>query len=42
MRAQPRPSLEPRKTPIQTRSADTVAAISEATIQVLLSGGLIN
>jgi AcrR family transcriptional regulator len=39
MRAQPRPSLEPRKTPIQTRSADTVAAISEATIQVLLSGG---
>ena len=39
MRAQPRPPLEPRKTPIQTRSADTVAAISEATIQVLLSGG---
>jgi len=31
--------LEPRKTPIQTRSADTVGAISEATIQVLLSGG---
>jgi len=39
MRAQPRRPLEPRKTPIQTRSAITVDAISEATIQVLLSGG---
>ncbi len=39
MRAQPRPSLEPRKTPIQTRSAVTVDVISEATIQVLLSVG---
>ena len=40
MRTQPRVPLEPRKTPIQTRSADTVASISEATIQVLLSVGL--
>src|SRR5262245_16272243 len=39
MRAQPRPPLEPRKTPIQTRSAFTVDTISEATIQVLLSVG---
>src|SRR5262245_31823704 len=39
MRAQPRPPLEPRKTPIQTRSAVTVDVISEATIQVLLSVG---
>ena len=30
---------EPRKTPIQARSAVTVEAISEATIQVLLSHG---
>src|ERR1700736_4130027 len=39
MSAPPRPPLEPRKTPIQTRSEVTVDAISEATIQVLLSAG---
>jgi AcrR family transcriptional regulator len=32
-------AFEPRKTPIQTRSAVTVAAISEAAIQVLLRYG---
>jgi AcrR family transcriptional regulator len=32
-------AFEPRKTPIQTRAAVTVEAISEATIQVLLSVG---
>jgi AcrR family transcriptional regulator len=32
-------AFEPRKTPIQARSAITVEAISEATIQVLLSHG---
>lgn len=32
-------AFEPRKTPIQARSAVTVGAISEATIQVLLSHG---
>ena len=32
-------ALEPRKTPLQARSAVTVEAISEATIQVLLSHG---
>jgi len=32
-------AFEPRKTPIQARSAVTVKAISEATIQVLLSLG---
>jgi AcrR family transcriptional regulator len=32
-------ALEPRKTPIQTRSTATVEAISEAAIQVLLSHG---
>jgi hypothetical protein len=32
-------ALEPRKTPIQARSTVTVQAISEATIQVLLSHG---
>jgi AcrR family transcriptional regulator len=32
-------AFEPRKTPIQARSAVTVEAISEATIQVLLSHG---
>jgi AcrR family transcriptional regulator len=31
--------LEPRKTPVQARAAVTVEAISEATIQVLLSHG---
>ncbi|HYR89947.1 MAG TPA: TetR/AcrR family transcriptional regulator [Terriglobia bacterium] len=39
MRAQARAPLEPRKTPIQARSAATVDSISEATIQVLLSVG---
>ena len=32
-------AFEPRKTPVQARSAITVDAISEATIQVLLSQG---
>src|SRR5690242_13363089 len=32
-------ALEPRKTPIQARSTVTVEAISEATIQVLLTQG---
>jgi len=32
-------ALEPRKTPVQARSTVTVEAISEATIQVLLSQG---
>jgi len=32
-------AFEPRKTPVQTRAAVTVEAISEATIQVLLSQG---
>jgi AcrR family transcriptional regulator len=32
--------FEPRKTPIQTRAAVTVDAISEATVQVLLKQGL--
>src|ERR1700742_4010228 len=32
-------ALEPRKTPVQARSAVTVGAIGEATIQVLLSHG---
>lgn len=32
-------AFEPRKTPVQARSAVTVSAISEATIQVLLSHG---
>jgi AcrR family transcriptional regulator len=32
-------TLEPRKTPVQARSAATVDAIGEATIQVLLSHG---
>jgi AcrR family transcriptional regulator len=32
-------ALEPRKTPLQARSTVTVKAISEATIQVLLSHG---
>lgn len=33
-------ALEPRKTPVQARSTVTVQAISEATIQVLLSHGV--
>src|ERR1035438_5745890 len=32
-------AFEPRKTPVQARAAITVEAISEATIQVLLSHG---
>ncbi len=32
--------FEPRKTPVQTRAAATVEAISEATIQVLLQEGV--
>jgi len=32
--------FEPRKTPVQTRAAVTVGAISEATIQVLLKQGV--
>jgi AcrR family transcriptional regulator len=32
-------AFEPRKTPLQARSTVTVEAISEATIQVLLSHG---
>ena len=32
-------AFEPRKTPIQARSTVTVEAISEATIQVLLTHG---
>lgn len=32
--------LEPRKTPLQARAVSTVDAISEATIQVLLSDGV--
>jgi len=32
-------AFEPRKTPVQARSTVTVAAISEATIQILLSPG---
>ncbi len=35
----PAKQLEPRKTPVQTRSAVTVHAIAEATIQVLLERG---
>ena len=33
------PSVRPRKTPVQTRSAETVRAIREATLQVLLDVG---
>src|SRR5438034_5605849 len=33
-------AFEPRKTPVQTRAAVTVEAISEATIQVLLKQGV--
>jgi AcrR family transcriptional regulator len=39
MRATARRDFQPRKTPLQTRAAVTVGAISEATIQVLLSDG---
>jgi AcrR family transcriptional regulator len=34
-----KPALQPRKTPVQTRSAATVDAILQATIQVLLAIG---
>jgi len=39
MSADALPAFEPRKTPVQARAAVTVEAISEATIQVLLSHG---
>jgi AcrR family transcriptional regulator len=39
MSADAQPAFEPRKTPVQARAAVTVEAISEATIQVLLSDG---
>ncbi len=40
MKAAPAPAYQPRKTPVQARSTDTVKAIAEATIQVLLTDGL--
>ncbi len=40
MNAAPALAYQPRKTPIQERSAATVEAITEATIQVLLTVGL--
>ena len=39
MPALPRPVLEPRKSPVQARSAASVQAIVDATLQVLLAGG---
>src|ERR1700683_783418 len=39
MPAEAQSAFEPRKTPVQARAAVTVQAISEATIQVLLSHG---
>jgi len=39
MRAAARHEFQPRKTPVQARAAVTVGAISEATIQVLLTDG---
>jgi AcrR family transcriptional regulator len=39
MGTQPQIPLEPRKTPVQARSAVTVEAIYEATVQVLLAVG---
>ena len=39
MPAEAQSAFEPRKTPVQARAAVTVEAISEATIQVLLSHG---
>src|SRR5215468_7227614 len=39
MRADALSAFEPRKTPVQTRASVTLEAISEATIQVLLSHG---
>lgn len=38
--ARPRTLLQPRKTPVQARSAHTVEAIHTACIQVLLDGGM--
>jgi AcrR family transcriptional regulator len=40
MPAVARHEFQPRKTPVQTRAAVTVGAISEATIQVLLADGV--
>jgi AcrR family transcriptional regulator len=40
MRARAITQFQPRKTPLQARAAVTVGAISEATIQVLLSDGV--
>lgn len=40
MRAAAPKQLQPRKTPVQTRAAVTVGAISQATIQVLLDVGV--
>ena len=40
MRAAAALAFQPRKTPLQARSAVTVEAIAEATIQVLLTAGL--
>jgi AcrR family transcriptional regulator len=40
VRAAARQQFQPRKTPVQTRAAVTVGAISQATIQVLLSDGI--
>lgn len=40
MRATALDDFQPRKTPVQTRAAVTVGAISEATIQVLLGDGV--
>jgi AcrR family transcriptional regulator len=39
MSASPLTAFEPRKTPVQARATVTVEAISEATIQILLSQG---
>ena len=39
MSASPLTAFEPRKTPLQARAAVTVEAISEATIQILLTHG---
>ena len=39
MNIRPPEALKPRKTPLQARSAATVTAIFEATIQVLLADG---
>jgi AcrR family transcriptional regulator len=39
MASEAQSAFEPRKTPVQARAAITVGAISEATIQVLLSHG---